>query len=214
MTKRFSAVKLILAAAIGWGGTALAQGTPTATQTLELSVFGAATGTYTGLYDGRNAGITAGVDLSFPTCFHVRPSLEIRGNVPFDKGIVDGQKSVLFGPRISKAYGRFNPYIDGFFGRGEITYVGGFIVGNFRYDRTTTNVFAGGGGLDYRVTPHFDIKLDAQYERLSTPVISTGVIYAKPLSAGVVYHLDFNQYHRHRKHKTRPEVFTQPGNPN
>ncbi len=228
MTKRLLVGLCTLAVGVACSGRGSAQSVPTATQGLELSVFGAGTGTYTGLHpldaagnptlpQGRNASITAGIDLAFRRFYGFRPALELRGTKPFDKGLVDGQTSGLIGLRIMKTYGRFNPYLDGLFGRGQIDYVNGFIVPklSFRYDRTTTNVFVGGGGVDFRITQHFDAKADIQFERWTTPV-ATGSIYPKPISLGIVYHLDFNQYGRHheKKVKYRPEpVVAEPVSP-
>ena len=216
MKKRLFEFALSVAALTACPGTSWGQSSLTATQPLELSVFGAGTGTYTGLEDGRNAGFTAGVDLTFRSYFRFQPALELRGNIPFDKGNLNSQKSALIGPRISRGFGRFHPYIDGFFGRGEFTYEGGRIVDYgavaYRYDKTTTNIFAGGAGVDIKMTRHFDAKLDALYERWKTPVTTSGVVYSKPLSAGIVYHLDFNEYgrHRHRKHKGSMETAPPP----
>ncbi len=65
---------------------ASAQASPTAVLPVDLSAFGGVTGAYTGLENGKNAAITAGVDLGFRKRFGVRPSLEVRGTVPFDHG--------------------------------------------------------------------------------------------------------------------------------
>ena len=206
MTKRiFAGAVALLGALTIWCSPAEGQSDPAASQRLELSVFGAGTGTYTGLYDGRNAGITAGIDLTLPRYHHFDPAIELRGNTPISKGDVDGQKSALIGPKVSRRFGRFHPYVDGFFGRGQFEYLNGGIIADlpdgtgFLYKKTTTNVYAGGGGLDYQVSRHFDLKADALYERWGTPVYPGGVVYSTALSAGVVYHLDFNQYHRHHR---------------
>jgi hypothetical protein len=194
----------VLLSAPAWG-----QALPTATQALEITAFGAGTVTFTGLDEGRNAGITAGVDLSFRSHFGLRPALEIRGTQPFDNGQVVGLKSGLIGPRFTREFNRFHVYGDAFFGRGALNYVGGYIEDGYQYDRTTSNVFAGGGGIDYRLTEHFDIKADALYERWKTPVTSSGDIHPIPVSLGVVYHLDFNQYGHHR-HKQPPVYYPSP----
>ncbi|SFS07943.1 hypothetical protein SAMN05421771_1410 [Granulicella pectinivorans] len=202
----------LLALALGVSTAAYGQAEVTASQAMELSAFGAATGTFTGLENTRNFGMTAGADLAFRPFFGVRPALEIRGTYPFDKGAVLGLKDGLIGVRLMKSYGRFEPYLDGLWGRGEITYVGGFIVGNFRYDRTTSNVWSGGGGFDYRLTNHFGIKADAQVQRWSTPVTNSGKVYPVPVSLGVTYHFDFN--HHYKMHRTRPaRVYDAPPPP-
>jgi hypothetical protein len=191
----------LLALVLSVSGAAFGQAEVTASQAMELSVFGAGTGTFTSLENTRNAGVTAGVDLAFRPFFGVRPALEVRGTYPFDKGAVVGLKDGLVGIRLMKHYGRFEPYLDGHWGRGEVTYVGGFIVGTFRYDRTTTNVWSGGGGFDYRLTNHYGIKADAQIQRWATPVTQTGHLYPVPVSLGVTYHFDFNHHYKMRKHR-------------
>lgn len=206
MMKRWGKGRLGVLVAVGWSCMAWGQARPTATQTLDLSFFGGGTLTYTELDAGRNVGITAGGDVTFRELyFHVRPALEIRGNYAFKEGTIDGLKSAMAGPRFSREFGRFTPYVTGFYGRGSIHYVQGVVVfppnggPGFRYDRTTSNVFAGGAGVDYRVTRHFDAKADVLFEQWKTPVIDSGKIYPIPITVGVVYHLDFNHY----GHKTK-----------
>jgi hypothetical protein len=178
---------------------ACGQAAVTASQAMELSTFGLITAISTGLEDpnhnvGRNDAITAGVDLAFLPYFGLRPALEIRGTYPVNQGNVVGEKSGLIGVRFMKTYHRLNPYLDAFYGRGALTYVNGIIIGTFRYDRTTSNVFAVGGGIDVSLTPHFDFKADVQLQRWSTPVVAVGKIESTPVSLGVVYRFDFNHH--------------------
>lgn len=198
----------LLVVALSVGTRAHGQADVTASQAMELSAFGAGTVTWTGLENSRNAGITAGVDLAFRPFLGVRPALEIRGTYPVNKGEVIGEKTALVGVRFMKTYHRFNPYVDVFYGRGELTYVNGFIVGTFRYDRTTTNIYDLGGGIDFSLTPHFDIKADAQVQHWSTPVTSDGKIYSIPVSLGVTYRFDFN--HHAKMSKERPSRMAPP----
>jgi hypothetical protein len=204
----------LLALALGISTAAFGQAEVTASQAMELSAFGAMTGTFTGIENTRNLGITAGADLAFrPFFFGIRPALEIRGTYPFDKGAVIGEKNGLIGIRLMKHYGRIYPYVDGLYGRGELTYVDGFIVGNFRYDRTTSNVFGGGGGFDIRLTDHFNLKADGQIERYSTPITVSGKLYSVPVSAGVTYRFDFNHHYKMRKHRQVYDAPPPPPNP-
>jgi hypothetical protein len=191
------AIALAVAAVAAIAPFAHAQANPTATQSLQLSVFGAATGTYTGLSGGRNLGFTAGVDLGFLPYRSFYPSLEVRGTYPFVKGHVDNQKNILAGLKVERHYyGRFHPYADILFGRAAIRYAnGGYpnLANNFLYTETPTNVLSPGIGLDVTLSDHFALKGDAQFQRLSTPVTSSGHIYAKPLSLGVIYRFNFNR---------------------
>lgn len=199
LIKIFSAAPLLLC---GLFGTLLqgahAQAKPAATQSLHLSAFGGATGTYTGFGGGRNVGITAGADLGFRPFHSFFPSLEIRGTYPVAKGKVDSQRNFLGGLQIAREYGRYHPYIDFLFGRGQINYNPGFVnvPRTLYYTQSVTNVFSPGLGVDIDLTDHFAFKADAQLQRYSIPVTTMGSIYAKAGTLGLVYRFDFN----HTKH--------------
>ena len=180
---------------------AFAQAFPTAEQPIQLSAFGAVTGTYTGLGSGRNLGITAGVDIGWKPFYRFYPSVEVRGTYPIDGGQVDAQRNILYGLKLARAYGRFHPYGDFLIGRDKIVYQNGGYpnsAGTLLYLDSVSNVISPGGGLDFDLTDQFDLKIDAQFQRYGVPVNSTGHIYSKPISVGVVYRFDFN-HHLHYK---------------
>ncbi len=148
------------------------------------------TGTYTGLSGGKNLGITAGIDMSLKPFHLFYPSAEVRGTYPIDDGKVDSQENILFGPRIERYYGNFRPYVDFLYGRAKIDYQNGGYpnpAGTLLYLDSVSNVYSFGGGLDYTLTDHFAFKIDGQFQHLSVPVTSSGTIYSKPLTIGVVY---------------------------
>jgi opacity protein-like surface antigen len=180
--------------------TASAQAAPAGTQKLQLSAFGAITGTFTDLEGGKNLGITAGADLTFLGFRLFRPAFEARGTYPIDKGHVSSQKNFLLGPKVEYPLGRFHPYVDFLFGRGEIVYhPPGFVVGNIEYISSNTTVYSPGVGLDYNLTHHLAVKADAQFQHWDTPVTASGVIRPTALTLGVVYNFDFNRGHRHNR---------------
>ena len=180
--------------------TAFGQAAPAGTQQLQLSAFGALTGTFTGLEGGKNLGITAGADLTVLTFRLFRPAFEIRGTYPIDKGHISSQKNFLLGPKVEYPIGRLHPYADFFFGRGGIDYhQPGFDVGNIRYIRTNTFVYSPGVGLDYSLTHNIAVKFDAQFQHWNTPVTESGVIHPTALSVGFVYNFDLNPRHRHTR---------------
>jgi hypothetical protein len=188
-------VTLALAlATMGWGGVAHGQN-PTAVQRLQLSGFGAVSGVFTGLGGGKNFSVTAGGDLGLPPFHGVRPTIEIRGTYPTDRGLVDNEKSVLGGLRVDYPLGyRWHPYGDFLFGRGEADYTPyGYIYNNFVYDLTTTNVYSPGGGFDYDLTSHWGVKVDGQFQRWGSAPTSKGYVWAKVGTAGIVYRFDFNR---------------------
>jgi hypothetical protein len=171
-----------------------AQAIPAASRPFALSAFGGATGTFTGLGTGlgggKNIGITAGGDITFKPYHRFYFSGEIRGTYPFDSGKIDAQKNFLFGAKVERYYNNFRPYVDFLYGRDEINYKnGGFPnpAGTLLYLNSVSNIFSGGGGLDYTLTDHFALKIDGQFQRLGTPVTTSGAIYSKPITIGVVY---------------------------
>jgi len=177
-----------------------AQGIPTATQQLELSAFAGGTGTFTRLEGGKNLGITAGADLTLLRFRLLRPSLEIRGNEPVDKGHISSQKSFLGGVRVEHDFGRVKPYADFLIGRGEIDYgQGGFVAGDLDYISSTSTVYSPGVGVNYSAFGRFDLKADLQYQHWYAPVVASGVINPVAMTLGVVYRFDLNpRHHRSR----------------
>jgi opacity protein-like surface antigen len=172
-----------------------AQAMATASRPFALSAFGGINGTYTGLDGGKNLGITAGGDIGFKPFHGFYPSAEIRGTYPIDGGQVDSQENFLFGPKVERFYGNFRPYVDFFYGRGKIDYLhGGYPnpSGTLLYLESVSNVFAAGGGVDITITDHFALKIDGQFQRYGTPVTTSGSLYAKPITIGVVYRFGGN----------------------
>ncbi|GAC1420865.1 MAG: hypothetical protein NVSMB62_15300 [Acidobacteriaceae bacterium] len=171
---------------------------PTAVQKLQLSAFGGISGVYTGLAGGKNLDITAGVDLALPPVAHVRPSIEVRGSYPINRGNIDSQESVLGGARVDFLIGhRLHPYGDFLFGRGQMNYGKGYFFRNSEYLLTTTWVYSPGLGFDYALSDHFLVKLDGQYQRWGAAPVDGGTIYAKQGTVGLVYIIDFNRHGIH-----------------
>lgn len=170
---------------------------PTATQPLQLSVFGGVGGVFTGLSGGKNFDVLAGADLGLPPVHGFRPTIELRGVYPADHGLVDSQKSILGGIKTEFLLNhRLRPYADFLFGRGEIDYNGGYQFGNQIYLQTTTNVYSFGGGLDYDLTEHFALRLDGQFQKWGYAPTSSGNIYPKVGNAALVYRFNFGRQYR------------------
>jgi opacity protein-like surface antigen len=192
-------VRLALFAAVSaLTHAASAQTAPAGTQKLQLSAFAAATGTFTGLEGGKNLGITVGADLTFLNFRQFRPSFEVRGTYPINKGHISSQKNFLLGPKVEYPLGKFHPYVDFLFGRGQIDYHDpGFIFGNTLYITSNTFIYSPGVGADYNLTHNLAIKADVQFQHWDTPVTASGSIHPTALTLGVVYSFDFNRGHRH-----------------
>jgi hypothetical protein len=189
----------LLLANLCWARTAKAQDTyPTATRELQLSAFGAASGVYTGLAGGKNFSITAGGDLGLRPWRGVRPTIEVRGTFPIDHGLIDSQKDILAGLKVEFLLShRFRPYGDFLFGRGEMQYGNyGYAFGDYVYAQTTTYIDSPGAGFDYRLSEHFAIKVDGQFQRWGAAPTPSGVLYSKVGSAGVVYYFTFDRRKR------------------
>src|SRR5580704_2462259 len=168
----------ILIAIISLSPIGDAQGVPTATQQLQLSAFAGGTGTFTDFEGGKNLDITAGVDLTYLGLRLARPSLEVRGSYPIDKGTISSQKNILAGLKVEHPFGRLHPYVDFLIGRGEIDYgTGGFAVGDLLYLSSTSNIYSPGVGVDYNFTRRVDLKADLQYQHWDAPVVPSGVIH-------------------------------------
>src|ERR1700678_276644 len=183
-----SAFALALSTALlSAGNIASAQSTPAATQQLQLSAFAGATGTFTNLEGGKNLGITAGIDLTFLRFRLFRPSFEGRGTYPVNGGHINSQKNFPLGPKAQYPIGRFHPYADFLFGRGEIDYHPPFVVGDLQYLSSNTFVYSPGVGLDYNLTHSLAIKADAQFQHWNTPVTASGTLNPTALTIGVLY---------------------------
>jgi hypothetical protein len=173
-----------------------AQGIPVATQQIQLSAFSAATPISTGLGQGNNFTVTAGADIAFVGLRRYSSVIEIRGTYPIAGGNVDKQKSFVAGPVIEYPVGRFRPYADFLVGKGAINYLqGGYVFGNRKYISSSTVVYSPGMGLDYRITHHFALKADLQYQHWDVPVAGSGHINPTVMSLGGKYMFDFNPHH-------------------
>jgi hypothetical protein len=162
---------------------------PTAAQDIQLTAFGAASGDYTGLAGGRDLSLTVGIDLALAPWHGTRPTLELRGTYPIDKGAIVAQKDVLGGLRLDFLLGRrVHPYGDFLFGRGEMNYVPpGYNFNDFTYLVSTTYVYSPGAGFDYDLTNHLAIKVDGQYQQWGSVPTASGKIHSTLGTIGLVY---------------------------
>lgn len=91
------------------------------------------------------------------------------------------ERSYEIGPRYHRDYGRLSPYVKAMYGRGVFNYPND--VANLAY-----NMFAIGGGADFRVKPYLNVRADFEYQdwlsfppRGLTPTLVTiGVAYHFP----------------------------------
>jgi hypothetical protein len=194
-----------LVGTLGCLQAARGQALPTAMQASSLSVFGGLSGVFTGISGGKNVGITAGVDYAIGGFAGFRPAIEVRGTYPIHSGTIDDQKSILFGGRVERPMGAFHPYGDFLIGRGEINYIGTFLVDGAPvrsiYLRTASTVYSPGAGVEYDLTHHFAARADVQFQHWQTPAVFSGSAWAKQATAAVTYRFDFNRRWKERRRR-------------
>ena len=174
---------------------AYCQGNSTDVRPLQLYAFGGATGTYTGIEGGKNLGLTAGVDLGFGGYRGFLPSIEVRGTYPVDDGTIAGERNILGGLKVERQYRSLHPYVDVLFGRGQIYYGGNGVLNpsyTVLYQRSNSNIFAAGGGVDFDISASFAIKADVQLQRWKVPVTVSGSADAVPITIGVLYRFGYS----------------------
>lgn len=195
---RFRLWVILLLFSVSVAGSSAQAPDATAVQPWSLSAFGGVDGTYTGIEGGKNLGVTAGIDLRVFTFGRYMLSGEVRGTEPLHDGRVDSQNDVLAGIKVDRVlFGRVNPYANILIGRGRIDYQsGGYAIPSqgLIYIGSNSTVISPGAGVDLDLEDHFAIKLDAQFQHWDTPVTTSGSVYAKALTAGIVYRFDFNHY--------------------
>ncbi len=181
----------IFVAAAGLSGSAWGQAGATATAGLQLSVFGGATGVYTGVGLGKNLSITAGADATFRPFRGLFPSVEVRGTYPVDSGALDGQKNILAGLTVGPHLSWIQPYGDILVGRGEIDFKTPYPNPQDTevYVQTASAVLSPGAGANFFFSEHFAGKADFQFQHYSSPVTTSGSVYAKAFTLGLTYRL-------------------------
>lgn len=149
---------LIFICFAGTAATLYSQARPTAQRTVDLQVGGGFTTANSDYLPRRINGGAVYFDYDF---LH---NIGIEGEFHFVK---DGQtglyeKTYEIGGRYHRTYGRFMPYAKGMYGRGVFNFLAypGFGRANLAY-----NLFAIGGGLDYRITRHVNARADYEYQR-------------------------------------------------
>ncbi len=176
--------------AAGWMARADAQDVPAARARIQLYGFGGVSGDFTGVGLAKNLDITAGADLEFRPFFTLYPAVEVRGSYPVEKGNVVAEKNLLGGLRLGRHVHPFSPYGDILFGRGQLNFAnGGYPTpdGSYYVISDTSNVLSFGAGTDISLNGRWAGKADFQFQRYQSPVTTTGYVYAKVFTVGLVY---------------------------
>jgi hypothetical protein len=173
--------KIIVFICVTSGMTSMlcAQARPTASRSIDLQVGGGFTTASSDYLPRRINGGAAYFDLDFTH------HLGIEGVFHFVK---DGEGSDIYektyeiGGRYHLTHGRFMPYAKGMYGRGVFNFPAfpGYPHANLAY-----NLFAAGGGLDYRILPHLNARAEYEYQRwfgfppngLTPSLVTVGAAY-------------------------------------
>lgn len=134
-----------------------AQASPTGIRRASLQVGAGFSNANTDYVPNRVNGTTIYADYDF---FH---HLGLEGEFRYLK---DGRSNIYektyeVGPRYSRTYGRFSPYVKGLYGRGVFNFT-------YRGERTANlayNLVAFGGGVDYRLLRHVNVRGEYEYQR-------------------------------------------------
>ena len=190
---QFSRILFALALLLGFAATrAQAQDVPAAIARIQFYGWAGVGGNFSGLQLAKNGDVEAGLDLEVRAFHGLYPAAEVRGLYPFAKGSVVAEKNLLGGLRLGRHVRNFAPYGDVLFGRGELNYLNGGQLtpdGTFDVFSNTSNVLSFGGGNDWFFTNHLAVKGDFQFQRYATPVTTSGNLYSKVFTVGVVYRL-------------------------
>lgn len=160
MLKKSLALALTLFGAVSF---AAAQAVPTASRVGDLQIGAGFSHADTDYLPYKVNGFTLYFD--FDTKYH---HLGLEGAFRFinDSPSKIYEKTYEMGPRYSRTYGKFQPYAKILYGRGVFNFADrGITVANLAY-----NMFAAGGGVDYKLLRSVNIRGDYEYQRwLSFP---------------------------------------------
>lgn len=172
-----SAVWLILAVlAVAAGRNAAAQSRESATAgRLFLWVGGGASGYYIQYGAVKNLGITAYVDADSVRRF----GIEAEGRwLDWHQNNDIHAETYLAGPRYHFNVGRIQPYVKGLAGLGRFNFTNNYAYGRYF-------VVAGGGGMDYRLSPRWSARADFEYQYW--PQFTFGAMSSGGVTVGVRY---------------------------
>lgn len=125
----------------------------------------------------KNLGLTAYLDADSPT----RLGFEGEGRwLQFHETNDILARTYLAGPRYHFTVGRFQPYLKGLSGLGLFNFT-------YNYAHGSYYVIAGGGGLDYRLSPRWSARVDGEYQYW--PQFTFGSMSSGGISIGVRCHI-------------------------
>jgi hypothetical protein len=168
---------------LGWAVVLLAGGSSAAAQAREsatagrtfLWVGGGASGYYLQYGAVKNLGVTGYVDADSIRRF----GIEGEGRwLEFHQTNQIHAETYLAGPRYHFNMGRFQPYVKGLGGLGKFNFTNSYAHGTYF-------VVAGGGGVDYRLSPRWSARGDFEYQYW--PQFTFGAMSSGGVTVGLRY---------------------------
>jgi hypothetical protein len=158
--------------------TLCAQARPTASRTGDFQV-GIDYVTGSSDYANRLKGI--GVYTTFDFTSHFGAEFDLhQANTQVNKVY---ERTYEIGGRYHRNYGRVEPYIKAMVGRGVFN----FVLQGVTYANLAYNMYALGGGVDYRLTRYLNLRGDYEYQSWNS--FPPNGLTPQLLSIGVAYHI-------------------------
>ena len=179
MLKVFTALVFLAATSAG-----RAQASATASRFGDVQLGGGFVNAQSDYVRSRLNGYNIYADLDFRHNFGAE--IEYHYLTDGDQLVHEYQRTYEIGARYSRHYGRFQPYGKIMIGRGVQNYP--YNVANFAY-----NMGALGGGTDFRVRPHINLRLEYEYQhwfsfRRDALTAPNDSLTPNMLSIGAAYH--------------------------
>lgn len=188
---RISSTLLVAAFTCTLSSTFHAQAFPTASKSNSLDIFGGYSNMSPGFGNKRDMGGAVGVDFThYFRHLPVAPSLEARST--FINGPLANERTYLFGLKAETHIGnRFHPYGNFLIGPGNIHFNqpsanSFFLIGD---NSTVTSL---GGGVDIDLKPHWQAKIDYQWQRWDAGTLQH--YHPSGITFGVTYRFPFKPF--------------------
>ncbi|MES2394013.1 MAG: hypothetical protein V4555_20430 [Acidobacteriota bacterium] len=162
---------------------------------MDISIFAGYTNVVPDYSYQRDTGVAFGANITRYYHFPIKPSLELRANLA--NGPIVNETFYLFGVRgqVDMFHDRIHPYMDFLIGPGFIHYNFVPVPSNPSYRGDNGVVKSPGGGVDFDVYRHFQLKADFQgtfwkigkNDTLTPQILTFGVVYRIPFHRNFSY---------------------------
>jgi len=186
-----SSTLLIAAFTCTFSSTVHAQAFSTASKSNAIDLFGGYTNMNPGFGNRRDMGATFGFDFThYFKHVPVAPSFEARST--FINGPIANERTYLFGVKAETHVGnRFHPYGDFLIGPGNIHF-NQQSASSFNLIGDNSTVASFGGGIDIDLRPHWQAKVDYQWQRWDAGALQH--YHPSGVTFGITYHFPFKPF--------------------